>query len=60
MSAVDSGFLVVFVLLIGTLMVTNFLQARTNMKLPYQNYFGVLYLAALIFLLFSGWSSMRA
>lgn len=59
MPAVDSVFLVIFVLLIGTLMMTNFLQARTNMKLPYQNYFGVLYLAAFIFLLFSGWQSMR-
>ena len=59
MPAIDTGFFVLFVFLFGGLVVSNFLQARTNEKMPYQNYFGLMYLAGVIFLLFSGWSSLR-
>ena len=51
MSAIDTGFFALFFLLVGALMLTNFLQARTNMKTPYQNYFGVAYLTALVALI---------
>jgi len=51
MSAIDNGFFVLFFLLTGGLMLTNFLQARTNMKKPYQNYFGLMYLFAVVALI---------
>jgi len=58
MPASDTAFLILFVLLFGALTVTNFLQAQTDKQTPYQNYFGLIYLIAFIFLLFSGWSQL--
>ena len=59
MSGVDTGFSILFLMILFTLAITNFLQARTGDKTPYQNYFGLIYLVALITLLFIIWNSMR-
>ena len=45
-------------MLTAALAATNFAQARTNMKTQYQNYFGLMFLIAFVFLLVSGWKSM--
>jgi uncharacterized membrane protein YidH (DUF202 family) len=58
MSAVDTGFLILLLMLTAALAATNFAQARTNMKTQYQNYFGLMFLIAFVFLLVSGWKSM--
>lgn len=58
MAAADTGFFFLFLLLVGSLMITNFIQDRTNMKTPYQSYFGLVYLIAFVFLLVAGWSSL--
>lgn len=57
MAAADTPFFFLFLLLLGALMVSNFMQNRTNMKKPYQSYFGLIYMMAFVFLLVSGWSS---
>jgi len=59
MPAVDTGFYFLFVLIVGALMITNYLQSRTNMKTPYQDYFGLVYLIGLVFLLITGWKNLR-
>jgi heme/copper-type cytochrome/quinol oxidase subunit 2 len=58
MSAVDTGFMVILLMLIIALAATNFAQARTNMKTQYQNYFGLMYLIAFVFLLIAGWQGV--
>jgi uncharacterized membrane protein YidH (DUF202 family) len=58
MSAVDTGFLILLLMLTAALAITNFAQARTNMKTQYQNYFGLIFLIAFVFLMVSGWKSM--
>lgn len=60
MSAVDTGFLIVLLMLLAALAATNFAQARTNMKTQYQNYFGLMFLIAFVFLLIAGWQSMSS
>jgi hypothetical protein len=60
MPAVDTGFAILFLMLTAALAATNFAQSRTNMKLQYQNYFGLIYLIAFIFMgiaAFQGWFS---
>jgi hypothetical protein len=59
MSAADTGFFVMFLLLLGALSASNFIQARSNEKLNFQNYFGLIYLIAMITLLITGWNSFR-
>jgi hypothetical protein len=56
MSAVDTGFLVLFVLLFGALSITDFIQSD---KTPYQKYFGALYMFLAISMMIIGWNSMR-
>jgi hypothetical protein len=56
MSAVDTGFLVIFILLFGALSIADFVQAD---KTPYQRYFGILYMFIAISLMILGWNSMR-
>ena len=58
MPASDTAFLILFVILFGALSITNFIQNQSNDKTQYQNYFGLIYLIAFIFLIFSGWSSL--
>ncbi len=58
MSAVDTGFMVLFLMLTIALAITNFVQARTNMKTQYQNYFGLMFLIAFIFMLIAGWQGI--
>ena len=60
MSAVDTGFLILLLMLLAALAATNFAQARTNMKTQYQNYFGLMYLIAFVFLLIAGWQGMSS
>jgi len=60
MSAVDTGFLVLFLMLTVALSATNFAQAQTNMKTQYQNYFGLMFLIAFVFLLIAGWQGVFA
>ena len=60
MPAVDTGFMVLFLMLTAALAATNFAQARTNMKTQYQNYFGLIYLIAFIFILVAGWQGMMS
>jgi hypothetical protein len=57
MSGVDTGFLILFFLLFGALSVSNFIQARSNDRTKYQNYFGLIYLITIISLIFVGWNS---
>ena len=58
MPAVDTGFMILILMLTAALAATNFAQARTNMKTPYQNYFGLIYLIAFVYLLISGWAGV--
>jgi hypothetical protein len=58
MSGVDTGFFVMFFLLFGALSITNFIQAKSDDKTKYQNYFGLIYLIALIALGIIGWNSL--
>ena len=58
MPAVDTGFMVLFLMLLVALTATTFAQARTNMKTQYQNYFGLMYLIAFVFLIFAGFQDM--
>ena len=60
MPAVDTGFMILFLMLTAALAATNFAQARTNMKTQYQNYFGLIYLIAFIFILVAGWQGMMS
>jgi hypothetical protein len=57
MSGVDTGFLILFFLLFGALSVSNFIQARSNDRTKYQNYFGLIYLITIISLIIVGWNS---
>jgi hypothetical protein len=59
MSGVDTGFLVLFLLLFGALGISSFIQAQSNDKTKYENYFGLIYLIAMFALLVVGWNSMR-
>jgi len=59
MSGVDTGFLVLFLLLFGALSISSFIQARSNDKTKYENYFGLIYLIGMFALLVVGWNSMR-
>jgi protein-S-isoprenylcysteine O-methyltransferase Ste14 len=59
MSGVDTGFLVLFLLLFGALSISSFIQARSNDKTKYENYFGLIYVVAMLALLVVGWNSMR-
>jgi hypothetical protein len=58
MPAVDTGFTILLLMLTAALAATNFAQSRTNMKLQYQNYFGLIYLIAFIFMLVAGWQGI--
>jgi hypothetical protein len=58
MSAVDTGFMILFLMLLVALASTNFAQARTNMKTQYQNYFGLIFLMAFIFMAIAGFQGM--
>ena len=58
MPAVDTGFMILFLMLTAALAATNFAQARTNMKTQYQNYFGLMFLIGFIFTLISGWQGV--
>lgn len=58
MPAVDTGFYVLFVLIVGALMISNYVQSRSSMKTPYQDYFGLVYLIGLVFLLIVGWKNL--
>jgi hypothetical protein len=40
----ETGFLVLFVLLLGGLSVSNFVEASNSQATPYQRYFAVIYL----------------
>ena len=58
MPAVATGFTILLLMLTADLAATNFAQSRTNMKLQYQNYFGLIYLIAFIFMLVAGWQGI--
>jgi uncharacterized membrane protein YphA (DoxX/SURF4 family) len=58
MPAVDTGFTILLLMLTAALAATNFAQSRTNMKLQYQNYFGLIYLIGFVFLLVAGWQGI--
>lgn len=60
MPAVDTGFMILFLMLTAALAATNFAQARTNMKTQYQNYFGLIFLIAFIFMLVAGWQGVMS
>jgi|Laugresbdmm110sn_2_1035109.scaffolds.fasta_scaffold00051_5 choline-glycine betaine transporter len=60
MSAIDTTFMVLLLMLLIALSATNFAQARTNMKTQYQNYFGLIYLISVVFLLISGYRSFSS
>jgi len=52
--------MVLLLMLLIALSATNFAQARTNMKTQYQNYFGLIYLISVVFLLISGYRSFSS
>jgi len=57
MPAVDTGFYFLFTLIVGALTISNYVQSRSNMKTPYQDYFGLVYLIGLVFLFIAGWKA---
>ncbi len=57
MPAVDTGFYFLFILIVGALTISNYVQSRSNMKTPYQDYFGLVYLIGLVFLFIAGWKA---
>jgi hypothetical protein len=58
MAAADTGFLVIFLLLIGAMTVTNFIQSKKATKTN-QTYFAVIYLAMVLALMIVGLNSFR-